>query len=161
TVAALSVTPANATREYGDANPSFAGTITGIKNSDNITATYASAATAGSSVAGSPYDITATLVDPDHRLANYSVTDNVGHLTITAAALSVTAANASRVYGSPNPVFTGNIVGIKNSDNITATYSSAAASSSTVAASPYDITATLVDPGNKLANYNVTNNVGH
>ncbi|MBZ5525381.1 MAG: hypothetical protein LAP21_24405, partial [Acidobacteriia bacterium] len=36
--------------------------------------------------------------------------------------LTVTANNASRLYGDPNPVFTGIITGIVNGDNITATY---------------------------------------
>src|SRR5438477_11949680 len=47
---ASSVTAADANRLYGDPNPAFTGTITGIKNADNITATYASAATAASPV---------------------------------------------------------------------------------------------------------------
>ncbi|MCU1312099.1 MAG: hypothetical protein JWO20_3224 [Candidatus Angelobacter sp.] len=161
TAAPLSITPANANREYGDPNPAFTGTITGIKNSDAITATYVSAATAASSVAGSPYEITATVNDPDHKLSNYNLTSNVGHLTISAAPLTVTPANASRLYGAANPAFTGNITGIKNSDNITAAYASTATSGSSVAGSPYDITATLVDLDHKLANYLVTSNVGH
>src|SRR5207244_3697617 len=71
---ASSVTAADANRLYGDPNPAFTGTITGIKNADNITATYASAATAASPVG--TYAIVPTLVDPDHKLGNYVVTSN-------------------------------------------------------------------------------------
>jgi hypothetical protein len=39
-------------------------------------------------------------------------------LAISPAPLVVTAANASRLYGDPNPAFTGTIAGLKNGDNI-------------------------------------------
>jgi len=126
---------------YGDPNPAFTGTVTGLKNGDNITATYASTATPASPVGN--YPIVPTLVDPTAKLGNYTVTSNNGTLTVNRAPLSVTAANATRVYGDPNPVFTGTITGIKNGDNITATYASAA-----TAASPtgtYPIIPTLID----------------
>ena len=156
TPAALSVTPANATRLYGNPNPAFTGTITGLKNADNITATYASTAVAASTVG--PYPISPTLVDPTAKLTNYTVTLNNGTLTVTPAPLSVTAANASRLYGDANPLFTGTIVGIKNNDNITASYASAADPTSSVGTAP--IVPTLADPTLKLTNYTVTVNNG-
>ena len=45
TKAPLTVTAADKTKVYGTANPALDGTITGIKNSDGITATYATGAT--------------------------------------------------------------------------------------------------------------------
>ncbi|HWR36951.1 MAG TPA: MBG domain-containing protein, partial [Clostridia bacterium] len=156
TKAALTVTPANASREYGDANPAFTGTVVGIKNGDAITASYASLATATSSVG--TYPITATLSDPDSKLGNYNVTLNEGTLTVTKATLTVTPANASREYGDANPAFTGAIAGIKNGDTITASYASLATAASAVGT--YPITATLSDPDSKLGNYNVTLNEG-
>jgi len=154
--APLTVTAANATRFYGDPNPVFTGTITGLKNGDNITATYSSVADP-TSPAGF-YAIVPALVDPSAKLGNYAVTINNGSLTVNPAPLSVTAANATRVYGDPNPVFTGAIVGIKNGDNITATYSSVATAASPVGT--YPIVPTLVDPGGKLTNYTVVSNNG-
>src|SRR5207237_438802 len=126
--APLTVTAADAGRLYGDPNPSFTGAITGIKNSDNITATYASAATAASAIGN--YPIVPTLNDPDGKLGNYSVTNTPAKLTVNPAPLTVTAADANRLYGDPNPAFTGTTTGIKNADNITATYASAAAAAS-------------------------------
>jgi hypothetical protein len=70
---------------YGDPNPLFAGTITGIRNGDNITATYASAADPSSPVG--TYSIVPTLADPTARLGNYSVTINNGVLTVSPAPL--------------------------------------------------------------------------
>src|SRR4029077_1327388 len=154
--AALTITAANASRFYGDPNPAFTGTITGLKNGDNITATYASI-TDATSTPGS-YPIVPTLVDPNSKAANYTVVINNGTLTVNAAALTITAANASRFYGDPNPAFTGTITGLKNGDNITATYASVADAIS--AAGTYPIVPTLVDPNSKLANYTVVVNSG-
>ena len=157
TQAPLSVTAASTSRVYGDANPAFTGTISGIKNSDNITATYTSTATPTSGIGTFP--ITATLVDPTVKLGNYSVTITAGTLTIGPAPLTVTAANATRVYGDANPVFTGTLGGLKNSDAITATYASAATAASPVGTA--SIVPTLVDAvPSKLANYTVTSNNG-
>ena len=156
TPAALTVSAGNASRVYGDANPVFAGTITGIKNGDNITATYATTATAASPVG--TYPITPALVDPTSKLGNYTVTSTNGTLTVTPAPLSVAAANATRFYGDPNPIFTGTITGIKNGDNITATYATTATASSPVGT--YPITPTLVDPTAQLGNYTVTSTNG-
>src|SRR5205814_9198069 len=122
--APLTVTANNASRAYGAVNPNFTGSITGIQYNDTITATYASNATAASNIG--TYPIVPTLVDPSGKLGNYTVTSNNGTLTVNTAPLSVTGANATRVYGAANPSFTGTITGIKNGDNITATYASTA-----------------------------------
>jgi hypothetical protein len=79
-----------------------------------------------------------------------SVTTSVSQV-VTPAALSVTASNASRAYGQSNPVFGGTISGLQNGDNITAAYSCSATSNSPVGT--YAIMPSLVDPGNRLGNY--------
>ncbi|MGH7489101.1 MAG: MBG domain-containing protein, partial [bacterium] len=152
----LTVVAANASRLYGDANPSFTGTITGIKNLDNITATFASAATLTSPVG--TYAIVPALADPTAKLGNYSVTSTNGTLTINPAPLTVAGANASRLYGDASPAFTGTVTGIKNADNITATFASTATAASAVGT--YPIVPTLLDPTAKLGNYNVSINNG-
>src|SRR4029077_12752236 len=130
------------------------GTISGIKNGDNITATYSSA---DATAAVGTYPIVPTLVDPAGKLVNYTVTSNNGTLTVTPAPLSVVAANSTRAYGDPNNL-SGTITGIKNGDNITATYSTTATATS--APGTYPITPTLVDPTAKLGNYTVTSTNG-
>jgi hypothetical protein len=149
--APLSVTAANANRIYGDPNPAFTGTITGLRNADNISATFSSAGPA--SPVGT-YPIVPALVDPAGRLGNYSVTANSGTLTVGPAALSVAAADASRAYGSANPAFAGTLTGIKNSDNITASFTTLATAASAVGT--YPIVPVLADPGSKLGNYTVS-----
>ena len=78
--APLTVTASNATRPYGQNNPVFTGTITGLTNGDNITATYSCNATPASPPG--PYLITPILSDPNDRLGNYTVTTNNGTLTV-------------------------------------------------------------------------------
>ena len=132
--APLTVNVDSVSRAYGDPNPTFTGTITGLKNGDVITANYTTTATQLSPVG--TYPITATLVDPGSVLGNYAVTINNGTLTITPAALVITANNAARLYGDPNPAFTGTIAGIKNGDNITAIYTTPATPASPVGTYP-------------------------
>jgi hypothetical protein len=154
--AALTVTAADGTRVYGDINPAFTGSIVGLKNGDTITATFTSAATAGSAVGA--YSITPSLADPGAKLGNYTATSNNGALTIAAASLTVNAGNSNRAYGDPNPAFAGTIVGLKNGDVITATYASVATATSPVGT--YPVSPALVDPTGKLGNYIVTLNNG-
>src|SRR3954465_748816 len=98
------VTPADATREYGDPNPAFTGNVVGLKNSDAITASYATAATLASAVGS--YDITATLNDPGAKLGNYTVPTKTGKLTITARLVTITADPKTKVYGETDPGLT-------------------------------------------------------
>jgi hypothetical protein len=142
-------------------NADYTGTITGVVAGDNITVTRASAGdAANATVAGSPYAIVGTLVDPDSRLANYDVTNPDGVLTVTKASITVVNTSRSKVYGVTltNADYSGSITGVVAGDNITVTRASTgSAANATVAGSPYPIVGTLVDPGGRLANYNVTN----
>ena len=127
----LTVTPANLTvvandsaLVYGSSNPIFNGTISGLRNGDDISASYSCPADSSSPVG--TYPINVDLHDANATLANYLVTTNAGTLSVTAAALTVSADNQSRIYGASNPTLTGVISGLQNSDNITAIYSTTA-----------------------------------
>jgi uncharacterized cupredoxin-like copper-binding protein len=150
TKAALTVTPANETKLYGAALPTLTGTITGLVNGDNITATYTTTATAASPVG--TYPITATLNDPTDRLPNYSVTLNQGTLTVMPYALTVTANNATRIYGAANPTFTGTVTGAMNGDTFTESFTTTATVSSSVGS--YPIVPAVSGPN--LGDYSVT-----
>jgi hypothetical protein len=102
--ATLTVTPAAASRAYGAANPTFTGSITGLAGADSITATYASTATA-TTTAGTystgTNAVTSTLLDPGSRLGNYTLTQNLGALTITQVTTALTwSTPASIAYGT-------------------------------------------------------------
>jgi hypothetical protein len=123
TQAHLTVTANDANRAYGNPNPAFAASLSGFKNSETLamsgvsgTASCSSAATGSSSVPG-PYAITCT--QGTLAAGNYDFTVFVdGNLTITKAHLTVTAVNASRQYGDPNPAFTATLTGFKNSETL-------------------------------------------
>jgi uncharacterized delta-60 repeat protein len=148
----LIVTTNNASRAYGAANPTFSGTVTGLYSGDGITVTYSTTATPASAVG--TYPITATLNDPNNRLSNYNTTITGGTLTVIKANLTIAANPQTKTYGSANPTLTGTITGLANGDNITATYSTTATTSSGVGT--YPITVTVNDPTHKLSNYNLT-----
>jgi hypothetical protein len=103
--APLSVIPTPASKVYGTANPTFTGSITGLVAGDSITATYASAATTSTAVgvySSGVNAISATLSDPGSKLSNYTLTQNVGALTVTQATTVLTwATPAAITYGTP------------------------------------------------------------
>jgi hypothetical protein len=145
--APLTVTPDNQVKTYGDTFGAFTGSIVGIENGDNITATYASTgAAAGAAVSGSPYTITTTLVDPTCNLENYTVTVTAGSLTVIPAVLTITANSQTKVYGAALPSLTASYAGFVNGDTSASlttqpALSTTAAAASHVLGSPYTITA--------------------
>ena len=143
TPAPLTVTANNASMTYGQTNPVLGGTLTGVVNNDNVTATYATAATTGSP-AGS-YLIVPILLDPNGLLVNYNVTTNSGTLTVNPAVLGITANNTNRVYGAANPIFTYTAAGFVNGDTVGVLGGSPSLTTTAVADSPagsYAIVAT-------------------
>src|SRR5262249_33514150 len=74
-----SVTPSAASKVYGATDPIFTGTLNGFLAVDNVTASFSR--TAGESVAGNPYTISATLSPA--ALTNYNVTYNTASFTIS------------------------------------------------------------------------------
>ncbi|TNE42678.1 MAG: filamentous hemagglutinin N-terminal domain-containing protein [Alphaproteobacteria bacterium] len=113
--ATLTVTADDASREYGDANPTFTGVVTGFKNGEDESVisglTYGSAATQNSNVG------TYAISGSGASAANYVFTYVDGTLTINPATLTVTADDASREYGDANPTFTGVVTGFKNGED--------------------------------------------
>jgi hypothetical protein len=63
------------------------GTVTGLQNGDNLTASYTTTADTNSPVGA--YSIVAALIDPDNKLSNYVVTSTNGTLTVTNAATTL------------------------------------------------------------------------
>jgi hypothetical protein len=80
-------------------------------------------------------------------------------LTVTGSPLTVTVNNATRVFGAPNPTFTGTIIGVLPGDTINVAYSTTATAASP--AGTYPIIATLTAGGaTNLSNYTITNTPG-
>ncbi|HEY3856986.1 MAG TPA: MBG domain-containing protein [Verrucomicrobiae bacterium] len=154
--APLTIAAANATRQYGQANPIFVGTMSGLTNGDIITDTYSSSATTASPVG--TYTISpGSAAGSD--LTNYSITYANGTLTITPANLTVTANSRTKSYGqSASFVGTEFITsGLMNGDTVSHVNltSSGASPTATVAGSPYAIVPGAAT-GSGLGNYSIT-----
>ncbi|MGN6377658.1 MAG: MBG domain-containing protein, partial [Gaiellales bacterium] len=156
TKAPLTVKADDKTKVYGDANPALTGTVTDIKNGDNLVDTYTTTADQTSTVAGGPYTIVAHVAaGPGASLANYSVALVNASLSITKAPLKITADDKSKVLNAANPMLTGILSGLKNGDAITAMYSTSATTSSPVGT--YTIAPAAVDSSpSTLGNYSLT-----
>ncbi len=95
--ATLTVTADNQSRVYGTANPELTGSLAGIQYCDDVSATYATAATISSDVG--VYAITPALNDPAGKLANYEVTVISGVLAIQQAASETSMATSVNPSG--------------------------------------------------------------
>src|SRR5207245_1883915 len=146
------VRPAAASKTYGADDPALTGTLSGFLASDVVTAAYSR--TAGDTVAGGSYTISATL-SPAGVLGNYAITSNTASFTITTKTASVTPNAASKTYGAADPTLTGTLSGFLAGDSVTAAYSRTAGE--TVAGGPYTISAAL-SPAAVLGNYSITSN---
>jgi hypothetical protein len=100
TPAPLTVVAYSTNRFYGQTNPIFAGSVTGVLNGDDLGISLGTTATAASAVG--TYAIVPTLTDPSSKLGNYAVTTNNGTLTVGNATLTVTAVSQTRNYGQAN-----------------------------------------------------------
>src|SRR6185436_19407536 len=151
--APLTVKADDQSKTYGDPNPTLTGTITGIKNGDNLIDSYDTPATLASGVGS--YTITAHIAaGPGASLANYDVKLVDGTLTVTKAPLTVKADDQSKTYGDANPALTGTVTGAKNGDNLIDSYTTGADDASGVGT--YAITTHVAaGPGASLANYDV------
>ncbi len=105
--AALTVTAASYSRLYNASNPVFIGTISGLTNGDNITATYSCSANPGSPVGA--YPIVPSLVDPNNRQTNYTVNLINGTLMISQATPIIS-------WTSPAPILYGSSLGSNQLD---------------------------------------------
>ena len=153
---AASVTPDAASKTYGDTDPVFTGTLTGFLPADNVTATYSR--TAGETVAGSPYTISAVL-SPAGVLGNYTITYNTANFNITGKALTITASDRTKSYGDV-VTFAGTeftTSGLINGDAVTSVTltSAGAAATATVTGSPYSIIPSAA-LGTGLGNYTIS-----
>jgi len=145
--ATLTVTAANANRTYGAANPTFSASATGAVNGDTFTLTESTIATPASPVGTYPIVPIAT----GTNLTDYNVVYVNGTLTVGQATLTVTAADANRIYGAANPIFSASETGAVNGDNFVFTETTTATAASPVGTYPIVPVAT----GPNLADYNV------
>ncbi|HBV99328.1 MAG TPA: hypothetical protein DEF36_20105, partial [Desulfotomaculum sp.] len=113
--APLTITADNKAKTYGDPNPAFTVSYSGFVLGQDPSIlggilTFTTPATAASGVGS--YEVTPSGLTS----VNYAITFVDGTLTVTPAALTVTAHEKSKTYGSANPVFTVSYSGLVNGD---------------------------------------------
>jgi hypothetical protein len=153
--APLTVTVADASRIYGDANPSLSVTYSGFVLSDDEstlggTLTFATAATPDSDAG------TYTVTPAGLASNNYTFTYVGGHLTISPAPLTITANDKSRPYGDANPVLGVSYNGFKRGQNSSVLSGTLSVTTAAAAGSPpdtYPITASGFTSTNYAISY--------
>ncbi|MCR5780539.1 MAG: leucine-rich repeat protein [Bacteroidaceae bacterium] len=113
--AKLSAKVNNASREYGEENPQFSISYSGLVNGENenvITTapTVSTTATKTSDVGEYPITISGGSAN------NYEFTYEPGVLTITKAPLTAKVNDETKQYGKDNPAFTISYAGLKNGE---------------------------------------------
>src|SRR5438093_751012 len=141
--ATLDITAAGVkSKFYGDVFSAFTGSVVGLKNSDAVSVTYDSTGAPAAAGVGS-YDITvASYSFTTGSASNYDIHTHTATngLTVNPATLDITAAGVkSKFYGDVFSLFTGSVVGLKNSDAVSVTHGSTGAPAAAGVGS-YDIT---------------------
>lgn len=108
--ATLTIKTVDSSKVYGQLNPAFAVTYNGFENGDGPGSlggalTFTTAATQSSNAG--VYPVTPSGLTS----ANYAIDFVAGSLTINKAPLTVTANNAVKTLGAPNPTFTAGYAG--------------------------------------------------
>jgi DNA-binding beta-propeller fold protein YncE len=135
TKAPLTVTPNNTSRTYGAANPVFTYGFTGFVNGDSAASAVTGAPlVTTTAVASSPVGIYHISAAAGTLLAaNYTFTFATGTLTVNKAPLTVTANDASVIYGKPLPAFTYTPTGFVNGETQSEVLSGSPAESTSAA----------------------------
>ncbi len=156
----LTVTASNQSKTYGQTLSlgTTAFTTSGLVNGDSVSGvTLTSAGAAATAPVASYAIIPSNAVGSG--LSNYTITYVNGALTVTPAALTVTASNQSKTYGQilslGTTAFTTS--GLVNGDSVSGVTlaSAGAAATANVVGSPYAITASSA-AGSGLGNYTIT-----
>ena len=144
--ASIVIGKATATVTLGSLTPTYTGSAlaaTATTNPTGLTVTFTYNGSSTVPTAAGSYTVVGTITD-----ANYQGS-NTGTLVIGKATLTISANNASRVYGTANPTFAGSVTGQQNGDTFTESFSTSAIITSQV--STYSIVPAAT--GTNLSDY--------
>lgn len=96
------------------------------------------------------FNVQASISEDDSGLRSEIVLANI---TVTKAALTISVDDVDILQGDELPIFTGNISGLNDGDEIEVIFTTSVSSSEI--AGDYPITATIIDPDSKIDNYEV------
>ena len=155
TPVALTIAANNQTKTYGAALPTLTASYTGFVNGDTAASlttqpTFTTTATAGSAV-GSYTIFASAAVDSD-----YTISYTTGTLTVTQAALTITANNQTKAYGAALPGLTVSYSGFVNGDTVASLIAPPGITTTATSSSPvgsYPITAASAIDNNYTITY--------
>ncbi len=163
TPAALNITANTVHKEYGatltDGSGSIAFTSTGLQNNEtvgSVTINYGAGSQANAAV--NTYSSSVTPSSPtggSFNATNYTITYIQGDIIIDPTALTITANNQTKTYGTDNPELTISYTGFVNNDNVSVLTVQPIISTTATTASPagqYPITVS----GAETQNYDIT-----
>lgn len=155
--APITVTIANMSRYYGDANPTFTANASGLKNGDSLDSALAGF-TIGTSADRSSnvgdYAINGIRTAGDVN-ANYNPTFTPGILTINTAPVTLTLAPSTMVYGDTLPNLIA-LATLSNGDRFANAFPGAVFSTSATSTSPVGSYAVSVAGSLTNTNYHLT-----
>ncbi len=159
TPAPLTITDSNATMSYGAALPAIGFSAVGLKNGDVVASLTQSSPASTANVGTAP--VTPSIAVFSHGSAgNYAITYLGATITITPAALTITAGSSSMAYGAAVPALTYSATGLQNGNLIASVSESTTASSSAGAGSyPVSISNAVFGAGS-AGNYTITYQAG-
>uniref|UniRef100_UPI0040486508 MBG domain-containing protein n=1 Tax=Algoriphagus sp. TaxID=1872435 RepID=UPI0040486508 len=109
----LTIRAVNATKIYGDANPSLSFTYSGLVDGDTEIDQAPSISTTATTTSGvGTYRIILT----GGSDSNYTLTRVEGVVEVTPASLSLKVNSATKIYGQADPVYTYSLQGLKGAD---------------------------------------------
>jgi hypothetical protein len=157
TKAALTITAGNQTKTYGTTLSlgTSAFTPIGLVNSDSVSSVTLSSAAAGASATVGTYPITPSAASGS-GLANYAISYVNGMLTVTPKALTITATNRSKTYGSSLALGTTAFTtsGLVNGNTVSSVTLTSAGTAASAPVGTYPIFPSAAS-GSGLSNYTI------
>src|SRR6185503_19457956 len=109
------VTADNKSKVYGAADPALTKTVTGLQYADDasvVSGTILNTTTGAAATFG-----THAITISGSVASNYNITEVPGTLTVSKAALTVTADDKSKVYGAADPALSSSVTGLQYADD--------------------------------------------
>lgn len=144
TPAPLTITTSSGSVVYGQPTPALTNTYSGFVAGDTAASLglgYSTPVVPGTGVGIYQTSLTGTA-------SNYTITYNPGSVSVTPAPLTITANDATRFQGAPNPTFTATVTGLFGTDTVNNLQFTTSATSSSPAG-----TYSIVPTTGRMPNY--------
>ncbi|MGV0908543.1 MBG domain-containing protein [Martelella sp. FOR1707] len=152
--ATLKITAKDATKTYGNIADLTAYSVNGLVNEDAVTGVTLASAGSAKTATVNGYDIIASAAT-GAGLSNYTISYANGTLTVNPAALTITATDASKTYGTVANLTGYDVDGLVNEDTVSGVTLASAGSAATANVNDYDIIASAAT-GTGLWNYTIS-----